>query len=41
MASSEPIFNTRISGIIQAQWNVDTTVDEVPFNVFGVPLQMQ
>jgi hypothetical protein len=36
----EPVFNMYL-GIVQAQWNVDTTVDEVPFNVFGVPLQMQ
>jgi Tfp pilus assembly protein PilW len=34
------IFNAG-SGIVQAQWNVTTTVDQVPFNVFGVPLQMQ
>lgn len=36
----EPVFNSGL-GIVQAQWNVETTVDEVPFNVFGVPLQMQ
>ena len=36
----EPVFNIYL-GIVQAQWNVDTTVDQVPFNVFGVPLQMQ
>jgi hypothetical protein len=36
----EPVFNMYL-GIVQAQWNVDTTVDEVPFNVFGIPLQMQ
>jgi hypothetical protein len=38
--SGEPIFNSNL-GIIQAQWNVDTAVDRVPFNVLGVPLQMQ
>lgn len=36
----EPVFNSSL-GIVQAQWNVDTTVDQVPFNVLGVPLQMQ
>ena len=36
----EQVFNMYL-GIVQAQWNVDTTVDQVPFNVFGVPLQMQ
>jgi hypothetical protein len=35
-----PVFNMYL-GIVQAQWDVDTTVDQVPFNVFGVPLQMQ
>jgi hypothetical protein len=34
------IFNANF-GIVQAQWNVATTVDQVPFSVFGVPLQMQ
>jgi hypothetical protein len=37
---NKPVFNMYL-GIVQAQWNVDTTVDQVPFNVFGVPLQMQ
>jgi hypothetical protein len=37
---SQPVFNSGL-GIVQAQWNVETTVDRVPFNVFGVPLQMQ
>jgi hypothetical protein len=37
---SEPVFNSSL-GIVQAQWNVETIVDQVPFNVFGVPLQMQ
>jgi prepilin-type N-terminal cleavage/methylation domain-containing protein len=36
----EPIFNSNL-GIVQAHWNVETTVDQVPFDVFGVPLQMQ
>jgi prepilin-type N-terminal cleavage/methylation domain-containing protein len=36
-----PIFNLSNLGIVQAQWDVNTTVDRVPFNVFGVPLQMQ
>jgi hypothetical protein len=39
--SHEPIFNLSNLGIVQAQWTVNTTVDQVPFNVFGVPLQMQ
>ena len=39
--SHRPIFNLSNLGIVQAQWNVNTTVDQVPFNVFGVPLQMQ
>jgi type II secretory pathway component PulJ len=38
--NNKPIFNSDL-GIVQAQWNVTTTVDQVPFNVFGVPLQMQ
>ena len=37
---SEAVFNSKL-GIVQAQWVVETTVDQVPFNVFGVPLQMQ
>ena len=37
---NQPVFNSNL-GIVQAQWLVDTTVDQVPFNVFGVPLQMQ
>jgi prepilin-type N-terminal cleavage/methylation domain-containing protein len=37
---SKPVFNSDL-GIVQAQWNVETIVDQVPFNVFGVPLQMQ
>ena len=40
-SNNEPIFNVSDLGIVQAQWNVNTTVDQVPFNVFGVPLQMQ
>ena len=39
--NSTPIFNLSNLGIVQAQWDVTTTVDRVPFNVFGVPLQMQ
>ena len=39
--SHQPIFNLSNLGIVQAQWNVNTTVDQVTFNVFGVPLQMQ
>jgi type II secretory pathway pseudopilin PulG len=39
--SNQPIFNLSNLGIVQAQWNVNTTVDQVPFNVFGVPLEMQ
>lgn len=39
--SNTPIFNVSDLGIVQAQWTVTTTVDQVPFNVFGVPLQMQ
>ena len=38
--NGQPIFNSNL-GIVQAQWDVTTTVDQVPFNVFGVPLQMQ
>ena len=38
---SVPVFMNSNLGIVQAQWLVDTTVDEVPFNVFGIPLQMQ
>ena len=40
-SSNTPIFNLSNLGIVQAQWDVNTTVDQVPFNVFGVPLQMQ
>jgi type II secretory pathway pseudopilin PulG len=40
-SSKTPIFNLSNLGIVQAQWDVNTTVDQVPFNVFGVPLQMQ
>jgi hypothetical protein len=38
--NGQPIFNSN-PGVVQAQWDVTTTVDQVPFNVFGVPLQMQ
>ena len=40
-SNNSPIFNLSNLGIVQAQWDVNTTVDQVPFNVFGVPLQMQ
>ena len=40
-SNTEPIFKVSDLGIVQAQWTVTTTVDQVPFNVFGVPLQMQ
>jgi prepilin-type N-terminal cleavage/methylation domain-containing protein len=40
-SNNTPIFNLSNLGIVQAQWDVNTTVDRVPFNVFGVPLQMQ
>jgi hypothetical protein len=40
-SNSEAIFSVSDLGIVRAQWNVNTTVDQVPFNVFGVPLQMQ
>jgi len=40
-SNSKPIFSVSNLGIVQAEWNVNTTVDQVPFNVFGVPLQMQ
>lgn len=39
--SHQPIFNLSNLGIVQAQWTVNTAVDQVPFDVFGVPLQMQ
>jgi prepilin-type N-terminal cleavage/methylation domain-containing protein len=39
--SNTPIFNLSNLGIVQAQWDVNTRVDQVPFNVFGLPLQMQ
>ena len=40
-SNSTRIFSLSNLGIVQAQWGVNTTVDRVPFNVFGVPLQMQ
>ena len=40
-SNKSPIFNLSNRGIVQAQWDVNTTVDQVPFNVFEVPLQMQ
>jgi len=40
-SNTVPIFEVSNLGIVQAQWDVNTTVDQVPFNVFGVPLQMQ
>jgi prepilin-type N-terminal cleavage/methylation domain-containing protein len=39
--NSKSIFSVSDLGIVQAEWDVNTTVDQVPFNVFGVPLQMQ
>jgi prepilin-type N-terminal cleavage/methylation domain-containing protein len=39
--SDQGIFNISNLGIVQAQWLVTTKVDQVPFDVFGVPLQMQ
>jgi type II secretory pathway pseudopilin PulG len=35
-----PLFNTNL-GIIQAHWNVATSIDLVPFNVYGLPLPMR
>jgi type II secretory pathway pseudopilin PulG len=34
------LFNTNL-GIIQAHWNVTTSLDLVPFNVYGLPLPMR
>jgi hypothetical protein len=35
-----PLFDTNL-GIIQAHWNVVTSIDLVPFSVYGVPLPMR
>jgi prepilin-type N-terminal cleavage/methylation domain-containing protein len=35
-----PLFDTNL-GIIQAHWNVITSLDLVPFSVYGLPLRMQ
>ena len=35
-----PLFNTNL-GIIQAHWNVTTSIDLVPFSVYGLPLPMR
>jgi type II secretory pathway pseudopilin PulG len=34
------LFNTNL-GIIQAHWNVTTSLDLVPFSVYGLPLPMR
>jgi prepilin-type N-terminal cleavage/methylation domain-containing protein len=34
------VFDTKL-GIIQAHWNVATSVDLVPFSVYGLPLPMR
>jgi type II secretory pathway pseudopilin PulG len=34
------LFNTNL-GIIQAHWNVTTSIDLVPFSVYGLPLPMR
>jgi hypothetical protein len=35
-----PLFNANL-GIIQAHWNVTTSIDLVPFSVYGLPLPMR
>jgi hypothetical protein len=35
-----PLFDANL-GIIQAHWNVTTSLDLVPFSVYGLPLPMQ
>jgi hypothetical protein len=35
-----PLFDTNL-GIVQAHWNVTTSLDLVPFSVYGLPLAMQ
>jgi type II secretory pathway pseudopilin PulG len=37
---SKPLFDANL-GIIRAHWSVTTSLDLVPFNVYGVPLAMQ
>jgi len=38
----QPLFSiSNKLGIVQAQWNVTTTIDLVPFNVYGMPLPMR
>jgi type II secretory pathway pseudopilin PulG len=34
------LFNTNL-GLIQAHWNVTTSIDLVPFSVYGLPLPMR
>jgi type II secretory pathway pseudopilin PulG len=34
------LFNTNL-GVIQAHWNVTTSIDLVPFSVYGLPLPMR
>jgi hypothetical protein len=34
------LFNTNL-GIIQAHWTVTTSIDLVPFDVYGLPLPMR
>jgi hypothetical protein len=34
------LFNTNL-GIVQAHWNVATSIDLVPFSVYGLPLPMR
>lgn len=36
----QSLFNMN-QGILQAQWNLTTTIDSVPFNVYGMPLPMR
>lgn len=35
-----PLFNSNL-GIVQAHWNLTTSLDLVPFSVYGLPLAMQ
>jgi len=34
------LFDTKL-GIVQAHWNVTTSLDRVPFSVYGLPLPMR
>jgi type II secretory pathway pseudopilin PulG len=40
VSTSAPLFDANL-GIIQAHWNVTTSLDLVPFNVYGLPLSMR